>query len=120
MAARQVGHLTTSDGVTNDSIANTTKNLSDQVAQYNILVNCIHPGTTRTPRQAMVLERRARDLGVSMAEAEREAVLHIPIGRMMTPEDVADLILLLVSEHASAITGSVIAVDGGSGRGIVY
>jgi hypothetical protein len=36
MAARQVGHLTTSNGVTNASIANMTKNLSDQVAQYNI------------------------------------------------------------------------------------
>jgi 3-oxoacyl-[acyl-carrier protein] reductase len=74
MAARQVGYLTTSNGVTNASIANITKNLSDQVAQYNILVNCIHPGTTRTPRQAMLLERRARDLGVSMEDAEREAV----------------------------------------------
>jgi NAD(P)-dependent dehydrogenase (short-subunit alcohol dehydrogenase family) len=61
MAARQVGHLTTSNGVTNASIANITKNLSDQVAQYSILVNCIHPGTTRMPRQAMLLERRARD-----------------------------------------------------------
>jgi NAD(P)-dependent dehydrogenase (short-subunit alcohol dehydrogenase family) len=63
MAARQVGHLTNSNGVTNASVANITKNLADQVAQYNILVNCIHPGTTRTPRQAMLLERRARDLG---------------------------------------------------------
>jgi NAD(P)-dependent dehydrogenase (short-subunit alcohol dehydrogenase family) len=68
----------------------------------------------------MLLERRARELGVSMEEAEHAAVQHIPIGRMMTPEDVADLILLLVSERASAITGQVIAVEGGSGRGIVY
>jgi 3-oxoacyl-[acyl-carrier protein] reductase len=120
MAARQVGHLTTSNGVTNASVANLTKNLSDQVAQYNILVNCIHPGTTRTPRQTMLLERRARDLGVSMEEAEREAVQQIPIGRMVAPEDIADLILFLVSERASAITGQVIGVDGGAGRGIVY
>jgi NAD(P)-dependent dehydrogenase (short-subunit alcohol dehydrogenase family) len=120
MAARQVGHLTTSNGVTNASVANITKNLSDQVAPYNILGNCIHPGTTRTPRQAMLLERRARDLSVSVEEAEREAVQHIPIGRMVAPEDIADLILFLVSERTSAITGQVIAVDGGAGRGIVY
>jgi 3-oxoacyl-[acyl-carrier protein] reductase len=120
MAAHQVGRLTTSNGVTNASVANITKNLADQVAQYDILVNCIHPGTTRTPRQTMLLERRARDLGVSVEEAEREAVQHIPIGRMVAPEDIADLILFLVSERASAITGQVIAVDGGAGRGIVY
>jgi NAD(P)-dependent dehydrogenase (short-subunit alcohol dehydrogenase family) len=120
MTACQVGHLTTSNGVTNASIANITENLSDQVAQHNILVHCIYLGTMRTPRQAMLLERRARDLGVSMEEAEHEAVQHIPIGRMMTPEDVADLILLLMSERASAITGQVIAVEGGSGRGLVY
>jgi NAD(P)-dependent dehydrogenase (short-subunit alcohol dehydrogenase family) len=120
MAARQVGHLTNSNGVTNASVANITKNLSDQVAQDNILVNCIHPGTTRTPRQTMLLERQARDLGVSVEEAEREAVKTIPIGRMVEPEDIADLVLFLVSERASAITGQVIAVDGGAGRGIVY
>jgi NAD(P)-dependent dehydrogenase (short-subunit alcohol dehydrogenase family) len=120
MAARQVGHLTNSNGVTNASVANITKNLSDQVASDNILVNCIHPGTTRTPRQTMLLERQARDLGVSVEEAEREAVKTIPIGRMVEPEDIADMILFLVSERASAITGQVIAVDGGAGRGIVY
>jgi 3-oxoacyl-[acyl-carrier protein] reductase len=120
MTACQVGHLTTSNGVTNASIANITKNLSDQVAQHNILVHCIYLETMRTSRQAMLLERRARDLGVSMEEAEHEAVQHIPIGQMMTPEDVADLILILMSERASTITGQVIAVDGGAGCGIVY
>jgi NAD(P)-dependent dehydrogenase (short-subunit alcohol dehydrogenase family) len=120
MAARQVGHLTNSNGVTNASVANITKNLSDQVAPYNILVNCIHPGTTRTPRQTLLLERRARDLGGSVEAAEQEAVKSIPIGRMVQPEDIADLILFLVSDRASAITGQVIAVDGGAGRGIVY
>lgn len=120
MAARRVRHLTTSNGVTNASIANITKNLSDQVAQHKILVNCLHPGTTRTPRQAMLLERRAKDLGVSVEEAEREAVQYILIGRMVAPEDIAELILFPVSDRASAITGQVTAVDGGAGRGIVY
>jgi|SRR5437763_4477424 NAD(P)-dependent dehydrogenase (short-subunit alcohol dehydrogenase family) len=120
MAARQVGHLTNSNGVTNASVANIAKNLADQVAQHNILVHCIHPGTTRTPRQIMLLERQARDKGVSIAEAERQAVQDIPIGRMVEPEDIADLILFLVSARASAMTGQVIAVDGGAGRGIFY
>jgi hypothetical protein len=39
---------------------------------------------------------------------------------MVAPEGIADLMLLLVSAQASAITGQGIAVDGGAGRGIVY
>jgi NAD(P)-dependent dehydrogenase (short-subunit alcohol dehydrogenase family) len=106
--------------VTNAGVANITKNLADQVAPDQILVNCIHPGTTRTPRQTMILERRARDMNVRVTEAERMAVQQIPLGRMVEPEDIAHLILFLVSTQASAITGQVIAVDGGAGRGMVY
>ena len=120
MAARSANSLTNSNGVTNSAVSNIAKNLSDQVAADGILVNCIHPGTTRTPRQTMLLERQARDGGVSMEEAERRAVAQIPIGRMVEPEDIADLVLFLVSGRAGAITGQTIAVEGGAGRGIHY
>ncbi len=120
MAARSANSLTNSNGVTNSAVSNIAKNLSDQVAADGILVNCIHPGTTRTPRQTMLLERQARDAGVSMEEAERRAVSQIPIGRMVEPEDIADLVLFLVSDRAGAITGQTIAVEGGAGRGIHY
>ena len=120
MAARSANSLTNSNGVTNSAVSNIAKNLSDQVAKDGILVNCIHPGTTRTPRQDMVLRRQAQDAGVSVEEAERRAVAGIPIGRMVEPEDIADLVLFLVSDRASAITGQTIAVEGGAGRGIHY
>ena len=120
MAARSAGSLTNSNGVTNSAVSNIAKNLSDQVAKDGILVNCIHPGTTRTPRQDMVLERQAQDANVSVEEAERRAVAGIPIGRMVEPEDIADLVLFLVSARATAITGQTIAVEGGAGRGIHY
>ncbi len=120
MAARSAGSLTNSNGVTNSAVSNIAKNLSDQVAKDGILVNCIHPGTTRTPRQTMILERQSRDANISMEEAESRAVANIPIGRMVEPEDVADLVLFLVSDRAGAITGQTIAVEGGAGRGIHY
>ncbi len=120
MAARSAGNLANSNGVTNSAVSNIAKNLSDQVAQDGILVNCIHPGITRTPRQTMLLERQARDANVSVEEAERRAVGNIPIGRMVEPEDIANLVLFLVSDKANAITGQTIAVEGGAGRGIHY
>ena len=120
MAARSAGSLTNSNGVTNSAVSNIAKNLSDQVAKDGILVNCIHPGTTRTPRQNMVLERQASDANISIEEAERRAVAGIPIGRMIEPEDVAALVLFLVSERAATITGQTIAIEGGAGRGVHY
>lgn len=120
MAARSVNTLANSNGVTNSAVSNIAKNLSDQVAPDGILVNCIHPGTTRTPRQTMVLERQARDANITLEEAERRAVSLIPIGRMVEPQDIADLVLFLVSDRAAAITGQTIAVEGGAGRGMHY
>mgnify|MGYP003317336695 CR=1 FL=1 len=119
MAARNAGNLTNSNGVTNSAVSNIAKNLGDQVANKVILVNCI-PGTTRTPRQVQLLERRARDANITVKEAERRSVSEIPIGRMVEPEESASLVLFLVSEKASAITGQTIAVEGGAGRGISY
>ena len=120
MAARNAGNLTNSNGVTNSAVSNIAKNLGDQVAHLGILVNCIHPGTTRTPRQVQLLERRARDANITVEEAERRAVSEIPIGRMVEPEEIANLVLFLVSEKAAAITGQTIAVEGGAGRGVSY
>ena len=120
MAARSANSLTNSNGVTNSAVSNIAKNLSDQVATNGILVNCIHPGTTRTPRQTMLLERQAKDANITIQEAEQRAVEAIPIGRMVESKDIADLILFLVSDRAGAITGQTIAVEGGAGRGMHY
>ena len=70
--------------------------------------------------KAMVLERQARDANITLEEAERRAVSLIPIGRMVESQDIADLVLFLVSDRATAITGQTIAVEGGAGRGMHY
>ena len=118
MAARQANTLANSNGVTNSSVSNLAKNLSDAFASDGILVNCIHPGTTRTERQTRSLNARAEHARVSVAEMERQAVADIPIGRMVESQDIADLIVFLVSNRAGAITGQTIAVEGGAGRGM--
>ena len=120
MAARTAGTLTNSNGVTNSAVSNIAKNLSDQVAKHGILVNCIHPGTTRTPRLAGLLEQRARYNNISIEEAERQAAEGAPIGRLIEPEEIAHLVLFLVSNKANAITGQTIGIEGGAGRGIFY
>jgi len=120
MGARSASATNPGSGVTNSGISAFTKDLADDVAEYGILVNCIHPGSTRTQRQmGLVAERAARE-GVTPDEIISRTVSAIPIGRMVEPEDIANLAVFLASNRASAITGQSIGVDGGGGRGVYY
>jgi 3-oxoacyl-[acyl-carrier protein] reductase len=82
-----------------------TKALALEVAPRNIQVNCIAPGFIQTPMTEI------------LTESQRESILsRIPLGRMGTPEEVADAALFLVSSLANYITGQVVTVDGGMVR----
>ena len=75
-----------------------------ELARYRIRVNAIAPGTTDTAQPRY-----------GMSEEELQAVgQQIPLGRLGTPEDVADLAVFLASEEARHITGQTIHVNGGS------
>ena len=116
MGARSANVTNPDSGVTNSGISNFTKALADD----GILVNCIHPGSTRTQRQMGLIEERAARESVTSAEIMERTVANIPIGRMVEPEDIANLVVFLASNQASAITGQTIGVDGGAGRGVYY
>jgi NAD(P)-dependent dehydrogenase (short-subunit alcohol dehydrogenase family) len=79
-----------------------TKTLALELARYNITVNCISPGATKTPMLATMPE----DI------AER-FIKKIPLRRFAEPEELANAHLFLASEEAGYITGQVIFVDGG-------
>lgn len=84
-----------------------TKTLALEYARYNINVNCIAPGATRTP------------MTDAMPDQAREALLGmIPFRRMAEPEEIANLHLFLASEESAYITGQVIFIDGGLTVGI--
>jgi len=89
------------------------RTLANEVARFNITVNNIMPGFTRTDRMEELARATAAKTGASttdvMAKYERE----IPIGRLAEPREFAALAAFLASERASYITGSSIAVDGG-------
>ncbi len=118
MAARNPGGLPA--GLGNSALANFSKNLSDEVAADQILVNVVHPSFCKTDRYPARVAARAKERGISSAEAEASFAAEFPIGRIVEPADIAPLVLFLASKHASAITGQTIAVDGGAGRSIVY
>jgi NAD(P)-dependent dehydrogenase (short-subunit alcohol dehydrogenase family) len=74
-------------------------------ARRGIRVNSVHPGFIRTP----LLERNVGGDPDILARLEQ---LH-PVGRLGTPEDVANAILFLASDESRFVTGSELVVDGG-------
>ena len=120
LAARGTSATGSSTAVTNAGVAATAKNLAEEVAKDGILVNCIHPGSTRTPRNVQLARERATLQNITLEEAMERTARSIPIGRMIEADDIANLVLFLVSDKAGAITGQSIAVDGGAARGIYY
>ena len=120
MTARIVSEFRMTNGVVNAGVTNFTKHLAEQVGKDGITVNVVHPGYTQTPRLDGIFKRWAELEKMTLEEATRLRLKEIPIGRFIQPEDLANLIVFLCSDAASAITGQAIAVDGGSGRAISY
>jgi NAD(P)-dependent dehydrogenase (short-subunit alcohol dehydrogenase family) len=93
-----------------------TMTLAQEAGALNIRVNAVSPGPVAgTPRIENVLARRARALGVSLAEMRKQFERPSAMGRMVTASDVSNAVLFLCSEAARNITGQVIEVSAGFG-----
>jgi len=86
-----------------------TRALALELGRYNINVNCIAPEfiDTEMTRDA------ARRTGMYLADFKKFALAQIPLRRMGTPEDVANIALFLASDESSFISGQTIYVRGG-------
>ena len=107
-------------GVRNAAVAHLTKTLSGQLGPYGITVNTIHPGTVRTERTDEMYEEEAAATGISKEEIASRAAKVQSIGRIVEADEIAHLVCFLASPKAAAITGEVIAVDGGRGSAVFF
>ena len=79
-----------------------TKASARELSHWNILVNAVAPGLIET------------DMAASIPAAAREALLaQVPLGRVGTPREVAEVVGFLAGEGAAYITGQVFHVNGG-------
>ena len=79
-----------------------TKSLAKEVASRGILVNAVAPGFIQTQMTQVLKD-----------ETKEEIAKTIPLKRMGTVQDVANVVKFLASEESSYITGQVIQIDGG-------
>jgi 3-hydroxybutyrate dehydrogenase len=90
-----------------------TRALALELADRRITVNAICPGWVETDMAKQGMALGAAAMGTTAEEFKRQAMSRVPIGRMIQPEEVADLVKFLASPMASAITGQTYNICGG-------
>ena len=92
---------------TKAAIMASSKALARELARHNIRVNCVSPGPVHTD-----LWDRLHD-GEKGKKVTEAVIKAIPLRRLGTPEDVADVVSFFVSEDSRYLTGQVLSIDGG-------
>ncbi len=95
------------------AVVGIVRSLALELASSSITVNAVCPGFTDTDLIAGSIETIMKKTGRSREQAVAELSRHNPQGQLVTPAEVADTVLWLCGEGASAITGQAIAVAGG-------
>lgn len=109
-------------GMTKTAQLAISRGIAESVPGTGVTVNAVLPGPTRTEGVVRFLDRMAKDRSLSVKEMEAEVITtHRPsslVKRMAEPEEVANLVVYLCGEGASATTGAALRVDGGVVRSI--
>ena len=95
------------------AVANWSKTLAGEVAEFNITVNNILPGATETIRLKSLLEAKSQRTGKPIDDLKKEMISEIPMKRFGDASEIANAAAFLASPAASYITGINVPVDGG-------
>jgi NAD(P)-dependent dehydrogenase (short-subunit alcohol dehydrogenase family) len=118
LGAKHVG--TTIGSIRNVGVAALTKNLADELAPHGIQAVCVHPGLVRTEATPGVVAAQAKAQGVSEAEIEKRMSARNLVKRIITAEEIAQVVAFLASPKAIAINGDAIPAGGGTPGSIYY
>ncbi len=99
-------------GVCRIAISGLTRTLARELGSKGIRVNGILPGYIDTARVQKILDTAATRKRISRSQALRELEGEIPMGRLGTTKEVAQVILFLASELSSYVSGALVPVDG--------
>jgi 3-oxoacyl-[acyl-carrier protein] reductase len=95
------------------AVASWAKTMANELGQFNITVNNVLPGATKTQRLETIISNNAGKKSVAVEEVEKEMMKEIPMKRFAEPRELANVIAFLASPAASYVNGASIPVDGG-------
>ena len=94
------------------AVVGLTKTMAMELGPHGIRVNAIAPGSINGDRMNRVIAAHAESEGISKDRVKRMYTLGVSMGTFIDPDEVADMILYLTSDHARSISGQILAVDG--------
>lgn len=90
------------------------RSLAVELAPENILVNAICPGWVDTKMSTDGLLTMAQKSGMSLEKVKQYEMSRVPMGKMSQPEEIANLVLYLISKEQISITGQVVHIINGA------
>ena len=98
------------------AIIGLTKSLAMELGKYNIRVNAICPGSVKGDRMKRVINSKAKLLKTTPNKIQKEFELMTSIRSFVSKEDIASMVVYLLSDHAKNISGQSISIDGHTER----
>ena len=115
--ARRTGSIAGS--IRNVAVAALTANLADELGPYGVGVTVVHPGMVETERTPRLVADRAAATGRTQEQVRADLAAGSSLRRLVTAEEVADVVVFLCSPRAVAVTGDAVGVGGGN-RGAIH
>ncbi|NKQ56706.1 SDR family oxidoreductase [Amycolatopsis sp. K13G38] len=115
--ARRTGSV--SGSIRNVAVAALTANLADELGPHGVGVVVVHPGMVETERTPALIADRAARSGRTEEQVRADLAAASSLHRIVTAEEVADVVVFLASPRAVAVTGDSIGAGGGN-RGAIH
>ncbi|HET8758018.1 MAG TPA: SDR family oxidoreductase [Solirubrobacteraceae bacterium] len=112
-------HFEVTAGAANAADQNFAAAIAEQYGKHGVRVNTVNPGPVDTDRWDLLEKAIAAGRGISQGEARKLVEASIPLGRICTAEEVADLVVFLASSRASFINGAHVPIDGAQRKALM-
>jgi NAD(P)-dependent dehydrogenase (short-subunit alcohol dehydrogenase family) len=93
-----------------------TKSLAIELGEFNIRVNAICPGSVSGDRMKRVIEAKAQSMGISENVLQKDFESMTSLKTFVSKEDIANMVVFLLSDEAKKISGQVMTIDGNTER----